>query len=111
MLNQTRINYAAVAHATSQVESIAQNAISTLNADYDRILSDVDEFDGATQAALREAVELNRAKAITTINTVRKLARFMANSSERIRQLDTRIASNMNLNVNNNDVLATGGVI
>jgi len=94
MLNQIRINYPIVAQVTAQVQAELQGDLDTFVTEYSSILTDSEQFDGATQANFREAMEQDYEKAVITIKTVQKLARFIANSSIRVEEVDAQLAQN-----------------
>jgi len=66
--------------------------LNSIHEEYEKIISDAEQFDGAMQAAFLEAAQSNYAKAVETINILLKLTRFIVNSSDRVRQEDQRIA-------------------
>lgn len=96
MLNRIQINFPVVMQTTAQIRLEAARALDNLNGEYDKVISNADDFDGSTQASFREAAEANRQKTIATIETILKLTRFVTNSSIRIREMDERISSEIN---------------
>lgn len=106
MLDRIQINFPVVMQTTAQIRSDAERVLENLNAEYDKIISDADGFDGSTQASFREAAEANRQKAIATIETILKLTRFVTNSSIRIREIDERISSEISTGLS--DTAGTG---
>ncbi|MDR2600002.1 MAG: hypothetical protein LBC73_06965 [Oscillospiraceae bacterium] len=94
MFNQIRINYPIVEQMTAKVHAELQDYLDSFVSEYNNILTDSEEFDGATQADFREAMEQEYEKTVITIRTVQKLARFIAISSERVEEIDAQLARN-----------------
>ena len=71
---------------------ISSNIVNRVESEYRQICSNLAQTDGETNAALLEAIEVNRQKTVTCANTLERLLSFMANSSRQIQISDEQIS-------------------
>ena len=71
---------------------VSSNIVNKTNVEYRNLQSLLARVDGATNANLREAMEVNRKKTLEAANILDRLLRFISNSARQIEINEERIA-------------------
>ena len=95
-MSEIRINYAEVYAKTSHMRRQIAAALSEVEAEYNRAQSGLDNMDGSTAAAVKEAIEANRLKTCEMAETLGKMVDFVYNTSKQVEAEELKIANVFN---------------
>jgi len=93
MSKQIKVSYEAVYSKTSQLSTSVRNRIAAMEQQYSRIITSIDSMDGASNAALKEAIERNKRKAAATAGVLLKLLSFIEGSTKQVENHEGRMAA------------------
>jgi hypothetical protein len=91
MAGQIKISYGDVYSKTDELKNHIAAEISNMEANCQQVLSMLERVDGATNAALKAAMEANKAKTLIAAQTLDKLLAFMENSSKQVETTEQKI--------------------
>ena len=92
-MGQIQIKYKEVYRKTAELKSYINHELLTMiDNEYNQIQTMLDGVDSATNAGLKEAMEMNRQKSVMVAKTLDKLLSFMANSSMQVELNEQKMA-------------------
>jgi hypothetical protein len=93
MSNSTKIDYDVVFDKTAQLRSNVEGNINESNQGYNQLLASLDNLDGATNASVKTAMELEREKAQVTAEIAYNLLSFIDAAARRFQGREQAMAS------------------
>ena len=92
------VNYDVVKAETARMRShIRSSIVGQADAGYRQVQSSLRGMDGAANASLRDAMEVNRQKAAAAAHILERLYEFIATSAREIEVQEQRIARSFNI--------------
>jgi len=92
-MRELKVNYEAVAEAVTKLRTHIQTNITTpVESEYRQLQTSLNQVDGEASAALHEAIEENRQKAIAGASVLERLLSFMSNASNQIQTSEDQIS-------------------
>jgi len=91
MSTEIKLNYNSVYDQTASLMGQIDAAMTDMDSKYQQLSPQIDQTDGAANAALKDSVASNQAKARITAETLKKLLSFMSNSTKNMEELDAEI--------------------